>query len=414
MKNIRKLVNYIFKPCICGRNVKEDLRNKLDKLNKTDTHEISSWQKTGFTNTPEQCTDEDEDDYNLLNEDTTVHERNNKPIKYVHKSIVNKHRACLGHEVSFSIDEAKEEINLSPESIITFICQIQRAYPQLKIKQFTPLKSQCNLSCYKGPEQMEQLAKTFPAVQNALFNHKLRHMKTQSTPFETPSKFSFEITDVATRLAKPTAEVVKMLKKTEWELVEKTGRFRRSQVRVGFAGNSFHLFSVCDLSDEERGEIQEFLIDYMKKYEVIERNKVLRIYNVFKAHSIDVDSMRDKIIRLQTSMKLKTALNRYFNPTHDEFIAEEVILHKESDDSKEELPAAKRESIFKSVQDFISANGVQHSPRAIARIFQGISCPNYPAELWGANRKWWRIHPDVDFLELQSMIKEEWTRMSSI
>lgn len=417
--NIIKLVDLIFKPCRCGQILGDEmqeareLREKLTNMNQNDPHEISSWQRTSFTNTPVECADEDLEGDDSF-EDAEASERNkNKPTKFIRSSIVKKHRPCLGHEIAFSIAQATEEVNLSPESIITFICQLQQAYPQLKIQQFTPLKSRCQVICYKGPQQMERLANSCPAIRAALFQHKKIFLQQGGTNYTTPDRLSFEITEVASMIGKSTEEIKKMLLKTQWELVEETGRFRKSQVHVIFDGNSFHLHTLCDLSLEEKDEIYNFLIDYMRKYEMIGRNKIFKMYNIFKAHSMSVDQMKDKIVRLNTSTKLKQALNSYFNPTNDQYIINESTSHEELEQAGEEIPEAQREAVIASAKAFIAGNGTQHTPRAIAKIFQGVSCPNYPAETWGQARRFWRVHPDVDFLKLQAIVRKEWMRMAS-
>lgn len=292
-QNLSKLVDMIFKPCRCNQLATKEQREKLDKLNENDSHTVSSWQKTSFTDTPVECSDDDldgEDSFEDLSPPTTTDEK--KPTKFIKKSLVKKHRACSGHEVAFSISSATEQLNLSPESIITFMCQVQQAYPQLKIRQFSPIRSDCHILCYKGSKQMEELAKSCPIIRSALFQHKLACKKEGQQDYVTPNKFSFEITDVAMITAKSTDEIRKILRKAEWELVEETGRFRKSQVRVKFDGNSFHLETVCDLSQDEKSELFHFLYDYMQKHESISRNKVFNMYETFKRHSISVSTLR--------------------------------------------------------------------------------------------------------------------------
>lgn len=48
--------------------------------------------------------------------------------------------------------------------------------------------------------------------------------------------------------------------------------------------------------------------------------------------------------------------------------------------------------------------------RAVARIFQGIQSPNYPAVMWG-RCKFWRSHLDVDFHTLVKIATREIIRM---
>jgi hypothetical protein len=354
------------------------------------------------------CEEDDLDDLELSGSQE-------QPTKYVRHSLVRKYRACHGnHEVAFGIDAATDATNLFPESIITYICQIQKAYPQLKIQQFAPFKSSCRIYCYKGSEQMRVVAEKCKPISYALAEAKRQALKLGEEIEETPSEITFDMAEVAFRLGKPVNEVIKMIKKVEWELVEETGRFRRTHVRVKFDLNSFHLRAVGDLDEKERGELYDFLVDYMKKYEMIERNKVMNLYKTFKAHSIPVEKMSDRYSRRNACTMLKAAIDNYFNPTDAQYLADEANMHQASaetaiaDDKSIEIPQSTRDTITKKAHEFILKHGTEHVPRSIARIFQGISCPNYPAEHWGKNRMWWRIFPETDFLKLEELIKAAW------
>lgn len=410
-KNLRKLTDLLFVPCSCRKITKDDEMKKLDLLNERDKHEISNWYRTSFTSEAMVGSEDDLDDFQLLNDENELLGKENKPVKYVRNSIVKKHRPCKGHEVAFSLESAANEINLSPESIITLICVLEQAYPQLKIKQFTPIKPTCNLFCYKGPAQLEALAKTSPAVKVALDSYNIQQIRTTGSRGETPGRLVFDVLKVATRLAKPYGDVVRLLKKCEWELVEKTGRFRRSQVKVSFEGNSFHIRSIGDLDEKELEEINNFLYDTIKLRETIERERVAKVYHTLKKHSINVEQMKDKILRLEVSSKLKGALNSYFDLSIDSSLAPVAehsdIMESNDNNSEDKLSSTKEQLIRKSARAFISAHGKDFTPRTIAKIFQGISTPNHPAEIWGMNKKWWRIHLDVDFLKLTSIIQEE-------
>jgi len=406
--NIEKLLSYLFPQCRCSKMIRKEDEEKLKKLNELDHHEVASWQQSKFTNISVTCTEDDLDDHNLSPEKTSPSctKENHHPMKFLHKSIVARHRPCKGHEVAIDIGTASNQLNLFPESIITLICQLEQAYPQLKLKQFTPIKSNCTLTCFKGPKQMEQLAKSCPAVRVALFNHKTEYLKKNdlNVPYETPRRICFNIFKVAHTLAKPSGEVITMLRKTEWELNDETGRFRRSQVRVVFEGNSFHLNAVGDLKPEELKEVNKFLVDYMTKSEQIERDRVTKMYYTFMKHSINIDQMKDKITRLNTSIRLKTELNKHFSQTPEDSVSADdgsaQVLH-EQDKMTETVEA----SIKKKASAFVSAHGKDFTPMAIAKIFQGVSSPQYPAEHWGMNKQWWRAFVDVDFLKLQEIIQ---------
>ena len=406
-KNIEKLINYLFQPCVCARHREQAELDKLRKMNEKNPHEVSSKFQSKFSNLAVQCTEDDLDEYIMLNDEKA---KENLPVKYIHKSSVKKHRLCEGHEVAFCLNDAVNETNLRSETIITLINHLSQAYPQLKIKQFNPIRAMCKVFCYKGSKQMEELAKTCPAVRVALFRHKSDFIKSNGSSglkYETPESITFNVVEVARYLAKPSIDVIRMLRKIEWELVEETGKFRRSQIKVAFEGNFLHLCTVSDLAPEEIDEINRFWMDDMRKYQVVERNRVRKVYNIFMKHSIGIDEMKDKITRLEASMKLKAALNSHFNPSPKQQIKDDAILYRSAeDDTAQELSDLKAEAIRNDARRFISAHGSNYSALTIARIFQGISTPNYPAEHWGPNKKWWRIHLDVDFLALTSLIRQ--------
>jgi len=148
-----------------------------------------------------------------------------------------------------------------------------------------------------------------------------------------------------------------------------------------------------------------FLFDPMKLYETVERSKLARVFNTLKRHGITVDKMKDRTVRIDLSSRLKVALDEYFNPSlRRQDVAVESYLSDQITDANLsettcELTEFNENNKRKNARAFISAHGKNYSPRIIARIFQGISTPSYPAEVWGLNKRWWRIHLDVDFIK---------------
>jgi ATP-dependent DNA helicase Q4 len=47
----------------------------------------------------------------------------------------------------------------------------------------------------------------------------------------------------------------------------------------------------------------------------------------------------------------------------------------------------------------------------VARIFHGIPSPNFPAQVWGRVRRFWRVHLEVDFNVLVRLASEEVLKM---
>ena len=61
------------------------------------------------------------------------------------------------------------------------------------------------------------------------------------------------------------------------------------------------------------------------------------------------------------------------------------------------------------VRQFINMYGHEHtlSGRTIARIFHGIASPNFPAEVWGRVRRFWRSNLSTDFNVVRTLATKE-------
>lgn len=405
-KSIQRLLEYLFRPCRCARLLIKRESDDIDRKNTTDYHYVDDWRHsespTGLNNSK----------LSLNDQENSGGGKENIATAHLTKSIVRKHRKCVRHEIAFSIDEATRSLNLNSETIITLICQLQRTYPQLGIELFTPIKSTCNLFCYHGSAQMDALAKKYAPVSLGLHFYEAKQDKPDVCG-ETPSKISFDIVQVANKLGEQTRDVIRKLKQTEWELDDKTGRYRKSQVRVSFEGHSFHLKLIGDLECEELEEIAAHLLHYSDMYEYSSRQKVARVFNILRSHSMSLELMTDKDTRLQVSSRLKAALNDYFRCDGNEHTSALTDISSENMIDTQEMEL-RTKNIRKHARAFISAHGSKHSAKNIARIFQGVSTPNYPAEIWGQNKRWWRILVNVDFKHLSLVIDEELSRFCSI
>lgn len=406
--NIRKLVDYMFPyECTCRRNLKPEPAAKLEKLNQFDPHELTSRYKTDFISQERTNRDDgsDDDDISILCDSSGSGVKDQ--IKYLRKSVVRKHRACPTHEVSFCIEKTVKDLNLRYESLMTLIIQLQQTYPQLQLKIFPPAKLMCTLNCKKGPAQLEKLCSASDLVYFAVQDFKREYRKSTGELCVNPKRISFNVATLAKRKGMSSDDAIKHLKKLEWELVDKTGSFRRSNVEVKFYGNMFHLKLALDLTQEEKTEISNFLVDYMRSYEKIERMKVFNVYKVFKDHCLTMDQISIKDTRLETSASLRRALDDYYNKPPDESLANPARL-SETHELSGQLNPIKAEGIKRTVTAFLSAHS-NHAflPVDVAKILQGISTPVYSSESWGvANRKFWRSLIDVDFKDLKNIIAE--------
>ena len=75
----------------------------------------------------------------------------------------------------------------------------------------------------------------------------------------------------------------------------------------------------------------------------------------------------------------------------------------------EEEACDKEQALRADIRSFIQHYGDEHklTGRAIARVFQGIDSPRYPATVWGRVRKFWRSYMDIDFHWLRKIATRE-------
>lgn len=404
-KDVDKFAEYLFKTCRCAKLMKKEEVEDLDKENQEDIHYVIDWERAQSLQ-------------DLVYWSKSESEANNQPqatekenLYRFRRSIVSKHRKCQSrHEIAIPIEEATENINLSPETILTLINRIQVAYPQLGIELYSPIRPICNLLCYNGPEQMNSLVNKHKPAEVGYRLYKEEHPDLCES--EIPNRISFDIFKVSKLIGESPKEVTRQLKQTEWELDDKTGRFKRSQVRVRFEGNSFHIKLAGDLSKAEIAEIKSYLEIFSQMCESYGRERVANVFNILRAQCIDMKMMTDKNIRLEASSRLKNALNSYFKTglSGSENQQTTVTLGEKTSatsSNEQEIVQAQIDRMRKLTRAFISAHGKDFTARAIARIFQGISTPAYKAEDWGRNRNWWRKLMDVDFRLLTTVIKDE-------
>ena len=70
-------------------------------------------------------------------------------------------------------------------------------------------------------------------------------------------------------------------------------------------------------------------------------------------------------------------------------------------------PEFNEEMVCSDVRQFVHLYAEEHAltARCITRIFHGIGSPNFPAEVWGRVRRFWRCELQVDFNTLLRLTK---------
>lgn len=404
-QNLKKLVNYLFPECNCEIKAKEESLEELKIKNAEDPYQLEA-EVNPFDKYKKRNNEQATSDINEEIEKENVEESQPDIGK---RSTIRKHRACPSHEVAFSIEEASQELNINSESIITLICKLQRAYPQLNIEIYNPIQWQGKIVCHNGPTQFKSLVDTITPIQLRVACIRAMKRSVPQDQLTNVSKLNFNLIEFANSCSMTSNEVRRILRRNEWVIDEKTGRFRRSQVRISYSGLAFHLRAKTDLNSDEKEEIERYLRSYTSNYIREERDKIANVYDVFQNHTLDLEQMDDKICRLKTSLNLKSTLHKYFQSDEKADMSSPIISQFKMDHMNKERVHAPidEQAIRRRIRSFISAHGTKHTSRAIARILQGISTPNYPAEVWGTNRNWWRTIINIDYEKLNQYCEDE-------
>ena len=71
------------------------------------------------------------------------------------------------------------------------------------------------------------------------------------------------------------------------------------------------------------------------------------------------------------------------------------------------------DAVRADIRAFVHLYSTEHSltGRSIARVFHGIGSPNFPVDVWGRVRRFWRCHLKVDFNVLRRFATQELVNM---
>lgn len=164
------------------------------------------------------------------------------------------------------------------------------------------------------------------------------------------------------------------------------GQPKRSTLSVSFSNLGFRVLAPGNLVDEQLDEALDSLYEHVLNQE---KTALLQLRAVHQT-LVEVAVSNYKLCLSQEPTehndKLKTKIREYFessNPceaiilTENKLVDEELLIN-----NIRGLLTTYRENSF--------------TGRAVARIFHGITSPNYPAVIWG-RCKYWRSQLNVDF-----------------
>ncbi|XP_023011510.2 recQ4 helicase [Leptinotarsa decemlineata] len=294
---------------------------------------------------------------------------------------------CPKHEVAFSIKATEEALDVPEENISTLLCYLQ-LHDNKYIEVASPAYTTCKIMSCGGSMQIRKAAKECPPLAMALALYKPDDGKDQNV-------LEFPVVDVAAAMGWESGICKYKLKNLEWITVN--NQQKRSTISVQFSDLGFRLFAPGNLSENQLDEA----LDSLYQRVVDQEHKALLQLNAIHETLCKVakSSYKDCLSEYGDD-QIKLKVREYFNsPDPLKFVSEE----KPRKFNEEQLVADIHALICMYKDN--SFNG-----RAIARIFQGIQSPNYPAVIW-YRCKFWRSHVDVDFHVIVKIATREIIKM---
>ncbi|CAH2091134.1 unnamed protein product [Euphydryas editha] len=291
-----------------------------------------------------------------------------------------KSQRCEGHEVGIPIDDTVEELDLPSENIATLLCYVELHHKHY-IKVLNNAYTMCKISSYGGPMEILEAAKTCPPLAMAYLIQGKKDLNITKN-----SIIEFNVIEVAAAIGWESGMTKYHLKNLEW--ITKDGVSKRSHLKVEFNTLGFRLKAPGDLSASELDSVLDELhntVHTQEKVMLCQLEEINKVFYQFSTRSCDNVIFTEEALK-EKSNELKQVINNYF--TRESNLPDNVVLQERPLDV---------ERVTSDVRALIATyKDCKFTGRSIARIFQGISSPNYPALVWG-RCKFWRSHINEDF-----------------
>ncbi|XP_055373267.1 ATP-dependent DNA helicase Q4 [Condylostylus longicornis] len=363
---IRKLLQKIFIPCSCNRNLKS--KDFLE----THLEEIKAIQKIDW-----------DDDFDLTENSVMSQMSDVKP----------KNRLCPGHEIGFSIEEIVQSLDIPEENISTLLCYLELD-GRYNLNILSNAYTKCKVLSYGGPKYLRNAAKDCPPLAMAIA------LQIKSGTFNEENNIvEFSVIEIASIIGWNSGVVKQQLKGLEWTSVN--GLPKRSSISVSFYDLGFRVKAPGDFTSEE---IDEGLDSLYQRSLLQERTQLIQLQCISEGlHSVSFKSCLpccDKNFDIEMSNKLKSIIRNYFQTN----CSNEVKLKEDVHDTPDSV-------IINDIQSMIHMYPDNNfTGRSIARIFYGIASPNYPAVIWG-RCKYWRVYMKVNFNRLVKLANDVIVRL---
>ncbi|XP_034481015.1 ATP-dependent DNA helicase Q4-like [Drosophila innubila] len=315
----------------------------------------------------------------------------NEPLDAADFSDVSAGRAhvCPGHEIGFSVEQTVEALDIPAENISTLLCYMELD-PRWCMNVLSSAYIMAKVISYGGPKYLKHAAKECPPLAMAIA------LQIKNKTFkEDANIIEFSVIDIAAGIGWNSGVVKYQLKNLEWMQVN--GFPKRSPITVSFFDLGFRIKAPGDFSEAEIDNALDTLYSRSVKQE---RTQLIQLqyvahglsavaYNMC-AHCCSVDFPQDRCTQL------KGIVRNYFRNDYPQ----DLQLEIEPSDVPDDHIIADVHALINMYPDNT------FSGRNIARIFHGISSPNYPAVMWGRCH-YWRAHTKVDFNRILKLANME-------
>ena len=305
-------------------------------------------------------------------------------------SHISLKRSCAGHEMSLITEQTVLSLDLTEEMLLTLLCYLELHQSQA-LYCLPQSYSTCSIACYRGAKQLNQLISKVPAVAAAV-----SLCREKGKDVGTASSVKFNIIEMCRRMGWDSAIVKRELQGLRW--ADAAGGPRKTGVVVEFSDISFRFHSAGDLSDFER----DALCDYLTEKVQNQLNRSLLRLKTLHDYLMRVAQTKWNDLTEKESSDLGSKLKQDIDHYLMQDCSSSCVLA-----SVDSLSDSMSAQVKQDIRMFLSIhNNHNFTGQSIARIFQGIPSPCYPANIWGRT-KYWRRYIDLDFNALVKFATQE-------
>ncbi|KAI6649781.1 ATP-dependent DNA helicase Q4 [Oopsacas minuta] len=279
---------------------------------------------------------------------------------------------CPGHKVGLSIDRSVTDFDIPEGSLGTMLCYCEeRGWIDLSRQQYDT----CHIKCYGREKQLRRLAEKMPVIAAGIALQ-------NSCEAVKKGCVSVRISEVSRKMGWEYTTLKRELGSLAYN-DRGTGGKQGSSVIVEMTDLAY-IFQMYHRDDNSIQDIVRFLEEKIQDTELMSLSKLTLFSNMLTSTASD----RDETV-------FRERIRKYFEENMSATIPPNLT-------DLTILPRLRQE-----INAFITTHtDSKLTGRIIARIFQGISSPNYPAHMWGST-PYWRSYMATDFHMIRKMAEKE-------